>query len=401
MAKDWYDRAAGSYRELDTEDAQTAVEKALQLDPTREQVRLLAAQIALSQHDYPGTLKHTQGLTSAEALGLQGRAHWYAGDLTAAADTLEQLLADPQVRDPWADGVAKLARRGAGRHPFTVRGVLLAVMEMPRFKTSAMVVPVELNGQPVLAMIDTGTAEVVIDSAGGRDPSWLSLRFGQLDRRVEVKDVPAVTRDLSGISRELNAPIKLLLGTNLLRRLNPTIDALGRQFVVRTFEAPPPPVATKIDVQYVLGGGMLLRSKIGEDSSAEDFALMIDTGMSFPLVLDENAWGRTRVDLSQRQPVAGAKGLSSARLPRVQLGAFVVPDVPAVSGFPLDKLEGVLGIELDGLLGSGLLGAFRVTLVDQGRSIWIEEGPRTPRPPATSGLATPPPSPAPAAPPAG
>lgn len=371
-AKDWYERAASSYRSLDVEDAQESVQKALQLDPAREEIRLLAAQVALSQLDYAATLKHTQGLSSDEALGLRGRAEWYSGRIAEAADTLEQLLSDPRVRDPWADGVAKLARLGNGRKPFTVKGDLLAVMEMPRFGSTAMVVPVELNGQPVLAMINTGTAEVVIDSAGGREPSWVSLRF---DRRVEVKDVPAVTEDLSGLSRKLNAPIKLMLGTNLLRHLNPTIDFLGRQFVVRSFAPPPPPSATKVGLQYVRGGGMLLRSKIGEDEQAQDFALMVDTGSVYPVVLDENAWGRTRLDLARRSPLPGVSGVSQARLPRLQLGAFVVPNVPAMSGVPFDKLEGVLGVELDGLLGSGLVSAFRLTLVDQGRAMWLEDAP--------------------------
>ncbi len=372
MAKEWYDRASGSFRTLDTDDAEEAIEKALKLQPQREEVRLLAARIALSDLDFDSTLKHTEGLSSAEALGLRGRALWYGGRITEAADALEQLLAYPDVRDGWAEGVVKLARRGTGRKPFTVKGSLLAVTEMPRLNSTAMLVPVEMNGQPVLGMINTGTAEVVIDSSGGREPSWVSLRF---DRRVEVKDVPALTRDLSGLSRELNAPVKVLLGTNLLRHLNATFDFLGRQFVVRTFEAPPPPDATKIPLRYIRGGGMVFRGQIGADEQAESFALMIDTGSNFPLVLDEPAWKRTSVDLNLLRPVPGNSSVKQAALPRLQLGAFGLPNVPAVSGVPIDKLEQVLDIELDGLMGSGLLSAFRVTLADGGRTMWLEDAP--------------------------
>ncbi len=60
-----------------------------------------------------------------------GRALWYSGKVDEAADELEQLLADPEVHDPWAEQVAKIARRGSGRHPFTMSGSLLAVTEMP------------------------------------------------------------------------------------------------------------------------------------------------------------------------------------------------------------------------------------------------------------------------------
>jgi hypothetical protein len=333
-------------------------------------VRVLAARIALSDLDFDRTLKLTKGLTSTEALGIRGRAFWYAGRVDEAAETLDQMMGDPDVRDGWAEGALKLARQGAGRKPFTLRGDMLAVTEMPRLNGTAMVVPIEMNGQPVLAMLNTSSPEVVIDSAGGRDPGWVSLRFAQ---RIEVKDVPAVTKDLSGLSRELNAPVKVLLGTNLLRHLNATVDFLGRQFVVRNFEPPPPPVATKIALRYIRGGGMVFRSSIGTDANAPEFALMIDTGSMFPLVLDEPAWTRTRFDLSLRRPLPGNNSVLQAPLPRVQLGAFGVPNVPAVSGVPFDQLEKVLDIELDGLVGTGLLSAFRVTFADGGRTMWLED----------------------------
>ncbi len=39
-----------------------------------------------------------------------------------------------------------------------------------------------------------------------------------------------------------------------------------------------------------------------------------------------------------------------------------------------EREEG-LGVELDGLLGSGLLATFRVTLLDGGRTMWLEDIP--------------------------
>ncbi len=49
-----------------------------------------------------------------------------------------------------------------------------------------------------------------------------------------MRDVPALAKDLSGISKQVNAPIKILLGVNLLRHLRPTIDSRkGSQFIVR------------------------------------------------------------------------------------------------------------------------------------------------------------------------
>jgi hypothetical protein len=70
--------------------------------------------------------------------------------------------------------------------------------------------------------------------------------------------------------------------------------------------------------------------------------------------------------------------VSQARIQQLRLGALVVLDVDAVSGVPFVELEKVLDIEIDGLLGAGVLGDFRVTLADQGRTMWLEGMPSVP-----------------------
>lgn len=391
-AREWFERAQSSYRALDADDAAESIDKALALQPQRPEVKLLAARIALAQLEYQTALDHLKGVPGSDARAVRGRALWYSGQMAEAAEELDALLTDANVRDEWAAGVVKLARAGRGRKPFTKTGPNLAVVEMPRVASTAMIVPVELNGQPVLGLVSTGSTEVVVDSAGGREPSWVSLRFAQ---RIEVKDVPALTKDLSGMSRELNAPIKVLLGSNLLRHLNVTFDFLGRQFVVRNYEPPPPPVATKLDVQYIRGGGMVLSSEIGEQAEPPRFALFVDSGSSYPIVLDDPAWARTNIPATQRAAVPGKTGITQARLPHVKLGAFGLTDVTALNGVPFDELERVLDIELDGLLGSGVLSAFRVTLADRGKTMWLEDMPaplpEVPQTPQAPDLELPPP----------
>lgn len=370
-SKRWYDRALASYESLDGEDARSAVNKALQTSPQRKEVQLLAARIALSQLDYDAALQYSNGLTGAEAHSLRARAFWYSGRLTETGTELEALLADPEVKDPWAEEVLKLVREGAGRQPFAMHGSLLAVTELARSSTTSVIVPIELNGQVVQAMLSTNSAEVVVDSAGGRESSWVSIVFGG---RVEVKDVPALAKDLSGISREVNTPVKVLIGTHMLRHLNVTFDYLGKQFVVRNYEPPPPPVATRVPLAYIRGGGMVLRSTIGTEAEAPAFNLFLDSASTFALALDDEAWKRTKTDPSALLPVGGsASGIKQARLSQVKLGAFGVPSVPAVSGVGFAELEATLGIQLDGLLGSGLLSNFRVTLAEGGRTLWFEE----------------------------
>ncbi len=374
-SKRWYDRAFASYQTLDVADARTAVNKALQVEPTRAESQQLAAEVALAQLDYAASLEYSKTLTGSDAHSIRARAYWYSGKIAEAGAELEALLADPGVKDVWAEEVLKLVRQGVGRQPFTMRGSLLAVMEMPRLPTTtAMVVPVELNGQPVLALLSTSNAEVIIDSAGGRESSWVSVVF---DGRVEVKDVPALSQDLSGVARLANAPIKMLLGTNILRHLNSTFDYLGRQFVVRNYEPPPPPVATRVPLAYIRGGGMVLRSTIGTESDAPGFNLFLDSASPFAITLDDDAWKRTNVDPANLLPVPGAdNGVRQARLSQVKLGAIGVPSVPAfTSDSAFAKVEESLGINLDGALGSGLLSNFRVTLAEGGRTLWFEDLP--------------------------
>ena len=223
--------------------------------PNQREVRVLAAHVALARLDYDRAIQLLEGIDSSDARAIRGRALWYSNRTERAADELEKLLADPEVRDPWAAETVKLARRGAGREPFKMSGGLLAVSEMPHVNASSLIVPLEVNGDPALALIATNVPEAVIDSSGGAEPSWLSLRFAE---RVEVDDVPALAQDLSGVSRQLNTPIKMLLGVNVLRHLRPTVDHAGSQFVVRTFDPPPPPQATTIKLSYLRGGGMIM-----------------------------------------------------------------------------------------------------------------------------------------------
>jgi hypothetical protein len=373
MGKKWFDRADASFRHGDMEDARASIDNALRVVPDRQEARLLSARVALADLEYDRVLSTLRGMEGSEARSVRGRAYWYAGDLDHAADELDKLLADPEVRDPWAAEIAKLARVGQGRKPFDLSGGLLAMVDMPRAGTSALIVPLELNGEPALGLVATGTAEAVIDSSAGAKPSWISLRFGE---KIEVRDVPALAKDLSGISRQVNAPIKILLGVNLLRHLHATFDFTGGQFVVRSFDPPPPPVATTVKLSYVRGGGMLLRAAFGADQSAPAASLLVDTSLTYPMALDTAGWKKGGVEASSLHAVPGASELREGVLPMLRLGAFDIPRVPGLQGdASVKEREDLLGIELDGLVGAGLFSTFRVSLVDGGRTMWLEDMP--------------------------
>lgn len=374
LAKKWFDRAEASFKSGDVDDADLAVDNALHADQHRPQIRLLAARIALSRLEYAKVVSLLKGVEGSDASSIRGRALWYSGDVDQAADELEKLVADPEVRDPWANDIAKLSRRGHGRKPFSMSGGMVAVTEMPRAGTAALIVPLEISGEPALGLIATGTPEVVLDSSRGPEPTWVSMRFGD---KIEVRDVPALSKDLSGISRQVNAPIRVLLGVNLLRHLHPTFDFMGGQFVVRNFEAPPPPEATAIKLSYVRGGGMLMRGAVGTGAAQVPASLLVDTSIPFAVALDDEGWKKAGVPLSSLRAVPNQGPLRHGVLPLLRLGAFDLPGVPGLAGNePVKEREDSLGIELDGLVGSSLFASFRVTLVDGGRTMWLEDLPR-------------------------
>ncbi len=371
-ARQWYERADTSYRHGDIEDAAEASEQALRALPEEPRVKLLAAQVALARLELDRAVQLTQGMNDSEARGVRARAHWYAGRVEQAAAELDALLADPSVRDPWAQSVAKLARRGRGRRPFEISGGLVAALEMPRIGNTTLLVPVEVNGEPSLAMIATDTAETVVDTSAGGEGGWVSLRFAE---RIEVSDVPAVGKDLSGLSRQLNAPIKLLIGVELLRQLNATVDFAAGQFVVRSFEPPPPPQATTVHPGYVRGGAMILPANFSAESDDARASLLVHTTMAYPVALDEGGWEKAGVDVKGFSALPGQSGVKMGHLPMLRLGAFEIPNVPGILGAPIHDVEKSLGVELDGFAGSGLVATFRVTFADGGRTVWLEDLP--------------------------
>lgn len=381
-AEKWFQRAALEYRQVALETAHDSVRHALDLVPEDEEVRLLAARVALSRLEYDEVLRLLHGVRSSAAASLRGRAHWYRGDVEKAAEELDQLLTDPDVDDGWAKSIGALAHAGAGRKPFELAATegSVVALEMTRIAPGSAplyVVPVEINGEPVLALVATGSAEVMLDSGSNAKPSWISMRFG---RRLEVRDVPALSQDLSGLSQQLGGPIKALLGANLLRHLNVTLDFRGRQFVARMAAPPAPPLASRLDVAYLRGGGMVIGGLVGDKESPA--ALLVDTSMAYPVALDAEGWKKSGVDPKSLERVeAPGPELRQGKVPLLKLGTFSLPSVGGVSGPTFDRLERELEVDLDGALGSSLLGAFRVTFGEGGRVMWLEQSPPVPPPP--------------------
>lgn len=404
LAQQWLDRAKASFRNGDFDDARDAAGRALAAAPGDADVRELSARIALVRLDWAEALKLTEGLDSTDAHSVRGRAFWFSGDLEHAADELEAMLQDPKVKDPWARDVAVLARRGVGRHPFEMEGGLVGAIEMPRQldKTpigAANVVPCELDGERILALVATGSSEVLIDSNSRRDPSWVNLKFD----RVEVKDVPALVQDLSPLARTIGVPIRALLGAQLLRHAHVTFDRRGDQFVVRRLDATPPPEASRVPLYYLRGGGMLLRATVTQHGE-DQVPLLIDSSRPFPLLLQDGAWGKAGVDVHTLLPMPDDPAIKRGIVPVFRVGGFDLAKMPAIEGVDMAELTSGLDVDLGGIVGADLLSFFRITFADDGRFMWLEPDPTLLGPaqpgaqpsPASSTAAPPAPSSAPA-----
>lgn len=403
LAQQWLDRAKASYRAADFDDAREAASRALAAAPTDADVRELSARIALVRLDWAEALKLTEGLDSTDAHSVRGRAYWFSGDLEHAADELEAMLADPKMKDPWARDVAVLARRGAGRHPFEMEGGIIGSIEMPRQldKTpigAANVVPCELDGERVLALVATGSSEVLIDSNSRRDPSWVDLKFD----RVEVKDVPALVQDLSPLTRQLGLPIRALLGAQLLRHAHVTFDRRGDQFVVRRQDATPPPEASRVPLYYLRGGGMMLRATVTQHGD-DQVPLLIDSSRPFPLLLQDAAWTKAGVDVHTLLPMPDDPAIKRGLVPVFRVGGFDLAKMPAIEGVDMAELTSGLDVDLGGIIGADLLSFFRITFADDGRFAWLEPDPTLlgpAQPGAQPPAAAPPPASSAAPPPA-
>ncbi len=370
LADKWFKRAEKGYRAGDIDDAHEALRSALQAAPHDPEVRTLGARIALARLDLPEVLRLTEGLQTSDVRALRGRAYWYAGDIEQAADELEAMLQDPGVKDPWAREVSRLARRGTGRHPFAMVGGLVAAVEMPKAGPIA-IVPCELEGERILALLSTGVGELVVDSASRREAAWVNLTFGDRDK-LEVKDVPALVEDLSGLSHQLGIPVKALLGVNLLRHMHVTFDRHGDQFVVRKLEPTPPPQASRVPLWYLRGGATMMHVSVSP--AGDDLApLLMDTAALFPLSLGDAEWRRSGVDPRVLEAIPGSPNLRGGTVPQLKLGSYDLPKIPAVEDTPRGERD--LGVDLGGVMGSGLLSLFRITLGDDGRFMWIEPDP--------------------------
>ncbi|MEO7111209.1 MAG: hypothetical protein ABI183_12295, partial [Polyangiaceae bacterium] len=220
----------------------------------------------------------------------------------------------------------------------------------------------------ILAVVATASGEVILDSNTRREPAWVNLSFGD-QQKIEVKDVPALTEDLSPLTRQLGAPVKALLGVNLLRHMHATFDRRGDQFVVRKDDPPAPPDASRLALWYVRGGGMLMRGTLAHDEKA---TFLVDSSQPYFIALSDSLWRGAGLDAHATQADPTRSDVRGAPLPLMRLAGFELPQVPALSSGAITGVQSNVDLDLGGVIGASLISAFRVTFGDEGRFIWME-----------------------------
>ncbi len=365
---EWFHRAEQSYAVGDFADADEAVKQAVAAGGHGEALANLRAKLALLRLDWADAIAATEGLTGADSRGYRARALWYAGRVEDASVEIDGLLRDAKVRDSWAKDVAPLARGGAGRKPYAIDSTWATVgLELPS-SGSAFVVPVELDGKQVLAVVATSTSEVVLDAATHKEPEWVNLRFGG---RFEVRDVPALVKDLSTYSRLFDAPIEMLIGTRALRELHCTLDRRGGQLVLRREEATAPPQSTVLPARYLRGGGLLVPVGFEHGNPGTRFNELVDSMLFLAMTIDGDRWKSVGVDPATLGTDPALKKPAGI-VPLITIGSFEFPRIPAVEGFGAFDVKSAVDFRLDGVFGANLLQLFRVTFAGQGERLWLE-----------------------------
>jgi hypothetical protein len=376
IAKKWLKRASESYRAGDLADADDSVKKGLDIakkeNLDERELRLIAGRIDLAKLDFKQAAIDLADVPGSEGAGLRARAYWYDGDLAHTTEELTRALEDPEYKDPWAKPVRDLAgSQGAGRKPFTMAdgGARLLEVKMPRDLYPALMVPCEIDGQSVLALIDTGIPEVVLDKATHTNPAWVSIKFGTGDRTFEVRDVPTMVDDLSGYTQQNQVPIRAILGVNFIRRMHLTFDRRADQLILRREDPPAPPVFSRADVLYVRGGGMTVRSTARKEFELTS-SMWLDSGAVWPIAYVDDTWKKLGVDVT-KMPMSG--DVKYERLIDFRVAALDLGPAVGVSGAPQleDKLKQI-DIDVAGGLGMGFLSGLRVTVAEQGRALWLE-----------------------------
>lgn len=249
-----------------------------------------------------------------------------------------------------------------------------------------ILIPVEVNGRAVVAMLDSGASSTVVDrsfatkldlkltgdhvggAVGGSvaysTAHGITLKAGDLMWRGGE----AVAIDLTAVGRQLGREIPLFLGGEMFADTVVEIDFKGRRIAFHdpaTYVAPSDAATARLtNTDGVLSIAMTVEGRPAE--------LLFDIGNAGAISLAPRFWGQPgfmKDRATSTTFVGGAGGMKVrkvAMLDRITVGSTELNDVPVSLSEP-PTAPGEQEEPLDGNLGIGVLGRFRL-IVDVRRN---------------------------------
>jgi len=318
-------------------------------------------------------------------------AHYRMDRFAEAAEQFAR-AAGPLPLGPFRN-LAGLGRQLAAfgdRAPYRVAGPQVARLE---FVATDPLPVVELSvngGPPALFLIDTGGAELVLDTrlateAGAEMVSTLDGEYAGRRRartglgrvgsiqagELRIHDVPIHALDLSELPAFLGFAVKGILGTRLLMHFLPTIDYPGGALILRRETAPARQEQAR-RIPFWLADTHLILAR-GRLNGRPPTFFWVDTGLAGSGFLASEAQLRSAgvpIDWSTAQLGPGGGGLvkeASVVIDSLTLGegddAITRAAVPGmVQEKPLSIFGDRLGFEVGGLISHAFFRPYALTI---------------------------------------
>jgi hypothetical protein len=357
-------RARDAFERGDLEIAGGLIEEALAADPTDETVLAEFAAIELARGHDQRVAEALADATHRDLVLLRAKARFRLGDARGVVRDLES-FADEE-RDGWME-VALAIARGAGDGAWWVAGgadrASLPTLSGP----PVPVIEIAIDGEPVRALVSTATDLTVIDDRLAEEASLVErIELGP----VTLGRVPALVRDLDPLERQLGTPIGAVIGLDVLRHFETTIDYAQHRVVLRREGTEVGQESSNARYATLAGSFLSVHAIMGEVQGW----LVIDTGGLFPIALSPNAVAALGLDLEtlEAPPSAPAPDVRLTQIESLRVSDFELRGVPAVTGLVPRDLDALSGVALAGMLGAVTFNERKLVIAPASRRIHVE-----------------------------
>lgn len=280
--------------------------------------------------------------------------------------------------------------RPASSYRVAIRGVPAEQRGPLHYTTlkDLILLPVEIGGTRILAVVDTGSGGSTIDAglieAMGLQTTEASPTFtdgGSTMRRRLASDVAMTVvggyvitfetvsvQDLSPLRALGSDEVKAVIGMDVLKGGRFSIEPCSRRFMLSNTASPPPstPPYRRVSLHRGSKGEPQLAARIG----SEDAILTIDTGQDHPLSLRSDVWAQF-VPAGNLTITGSSTGLDG-RLRETRRTWVDALQVAGETFSPVRTTERDLpGSWAEGAIGMGILKDYQFSIDPTAGSLWL------------------------------